>query len=740
MEDTMTNRLFPTLALFAAVASAQVQWLQRFQGEPYPRYRHAIAWHGATGRTLLFSGAPNPVADTWEWDGAAWFRLFPATSPPWVSGAYGLAYDAARQRTVCFLQNNATGFGQTWEWDGATWTQLFPAATPPSRDRPALAYDAARGRTVLFGGHRVFVPQGDTWEWDGVNWTQRFPATSPPARSMHAMCYDPVRQRLALFGGFGAAAPLDDTWEWDGNAWAQRAPAVRPAPRYQMSLAWDVARARAVMFGGTPAPPGPPFGDTWEWDGAAWTQRFPATSPPPHYEYGLAHDASRGVTVLFGGSGTASPLTDTWEWNGTTWTPRPVGPLARFGSAMAFDPARRRSVLFSGTGGMADTWEWDGSGWASSSPPGSPPARVGHAMTWDAARGRTLLFGGQGTMALLGDTWNWDGASWTQLSPAAGPSPRQRHALAFDAVRGRAVLFGGLNSPVGVPLGETWEWDGASWAQLFPAAAPAARDSAAMAFDATRGRVILFGGWSCPHHGGCTYFADTWEWDGVAWTQRSPATSPPARGSHVMAYDPIRRRVVVSGGRGSATYTDAWEWDGTNWTPRAPATAPTARAGHAAAFDAARGRLVVFGGQDQALSKEVSDVWEYFAPCDPIGPGHPGGGLAIACVTPPRVGTTFCVSFSDPPPMGTGASLLVIGAGACLSPPLPLAPPAVCAPASLWTIPIVVLSGVGEPAQHCVALPPAPGLAGQAFCLQGAAFETGNCFRLTDGLAVTLQP
>jgi len=731
-------RMLPMLVLAAAAAPAQVQWLQRFQGEPSPRYRHSIAWHGATGRTLLFSGAPNPAADTWEWDGAAWFRRSPATSPPGVSGAYGLAYDAARQRTVCVMQG-PSALAQTWEWDGANWTQRFPVASPPARDRPAVAYDAARGRTVLFGGHRAFVPMNDTWEWDGVNWTQRVPATSPPVRSMHGMCFDAVRQRVVLFGGFGSAAPLADTWEWDGVTWMQRAPAQSPAARYQIKMAWDVARARAVMFGGTPAPPGPPFGDTWEWDGAAWTQRFPATNPPPHYEYGLAHDAARAVTVMFGGSGTASPLTETWEWDGADWTPRPVGPRERYGAAMAFDANRGRSVLFGGSG-RSETWEWDGAAWSAAAPPAGPPARHGHAMTWEPARGRTLLFGGQGSMGWLGDTWDWDGATWTQRLPATSPSARQGAALAHDSARGRAVLFGGLNDFMGNPVGDTWEWDGATWTQLFPATSPPARDSAGLAFDATRSRVVLFGGWSCPHHGGCTYFGDTWEWDGIAWTQRFPATSPPARGGHVLAYDGHRRRVVLFGGRGSGGFSDSWEWDGTNWSQRAPATPPTVRSGHAGAFDGARGRLVMFGGADPTIGKEISDLWEYFAPCDPVGPGHAGGGLAIACVTPPRVGTTFCVGFSDPPPMGTGATLLVIGVGACLSPPLALAPPAVCTPGSLWTIPVAVLSGVGEPALYCLPLPPVPALAGQLFCLQGGAYETGNCFRLTDGLAVTLQP
>jgi len=77
------------------------------------------------------------------------------------------------------------------------------------------------------------------------------------------------------------------------------------------------------------------------------------------------------------------------------------------------------------------------------------------------------------------------------------------------------------------------------------------------------------------------------------------------------------------------------------------------------------------------------DTWEYFAPCDVVGPGHAGGGLPA---------------------------------------------------------PQLVLSAMGDPASLCVAFPPAPELIGQAFCVQGASLEVGVCFRATDALCVVIQP
>jgi len=64
--------------------------------------------------------------------------------------------------------------------------------------------------------------------------------------------------------------------------------------------------------------------------------------------------------------------------------------------------------------------------------------------------------------------------------------------------------------------------------------------------------VVLVGGWG---------LADTWEWDGSQWVQRTPATSPPPRwGGHAMAYDSLRGRVVLFGGsNGYNSYLgDTW--------------------------------------------------------------------------------------------------------------------------------------------------------------------------------------
>lgn len=107
-----------------------------------------------------------------------------------------------------------------------------------------------------------------------------------------------------------------------------------------------------------------------------------------------------------------------------------------------------------------------------------------------------------------------------------------------------------------------------NWTRRSPATSPPARNSHTMAYDSARGVTVLFGG----NVGGQSSLGDTWEWDGTNWAQRSPAISPPARWSHTMVYDSVRDVTVLFGGisfdGGPHYFGDTWEWNGTNWTQR----------------------------------------------------------------------------------------------------------------------------------------------------------------------------
>ena len=478
------------------------------------------------------------------------------------------------------------------------------------RTDPAVAFDSARGRLVMFGGSNGSTPISETWEWDGARWTPLFPATSPPPRSDHSMAYDTRRGRVVLYGGWENPVNPDfnDTWEWDGATWTQIAASPGSAGRSGHALAYDSARGKVVLFGGKSKTMGV-LSDTWEYDGIGWSQRIPVSSPSPRKGHGLAYDSVRGKTILFGGAkGWAE--SDTWEWDGTNWIQRApaTSPPGRQ-CDLAFDSLRGRIVLFGGYDQFtlfSDTWEWDGTIWIQRTPSVSPSTRAFVGLAYDSLDGRTILVGGSAGGVMFSDAWDWDGSTWIERTPDASPPPRAAHGLAYDNNRRRVILFGGFHASSRSALSDTWEWDGAVWTKMVPVTSPPARSGHALAYDQRRGKVVLFGGdnWGA--------LSDTWEWDGVTWTQRTPASAPPARAGHALAYDSARGRVVLFGGGVNTVpivYADTWEWDGSTWTQRLPAQGPPARWWHGLAFDSARGRMVLFGGQSASLTHDLSDTW-----------------------------------------------------------------------------------------------------------------------------------
>lgn len=192
---------------------------------------------------------------------------------------------------------------------------------------------------------------------------------------------------------------------------------------------------------------------------------------------------------------------------------------------------------------------------------------------------------------------------WRELFPPVSPSPRASHAMAYDTARGVAVVFGGADSN-GEELDDTWEWDSATmtWSERFPATRPPARLGAGMVYDEARGVTVMFGGTT-----GLILFNDTWEWDGNDWTQLFPADAPSERWASGLVYDAQRQVIVLFGGLTIHGYVgDTWEWDGTNWSEQF-IVGPSARCCMGMAYDSNRNVTVLFGG---GASQFFNDTWE----------------------------------------------------------------------------------------------------------------------------------
>jgi hypothetical protein len=188
--------------------------------------------------------------------------------------------------------------------------------------------------------------------------------------------------------------------------------------------------------------------------------------------------------------------------------------------------------------------------------------------------------------------------NWGQQNPSQAPPGRAYASMDFDSRRGRVVLFGGGNQSAN--FADTWEWDGTAWSTFFTVPSPPSAIGPGMAYDSARGVSVLLDNSS-----------NTWEWNGKTWVRRSTALAPSPRFWTSMVYDSAHGRMVLFGGDGSGGVDlgDTWTYDGVNWTKMSPASSPSPRFGMAMAFDSARGVVVLFGGR--AGVQRMADTWEW---------------------------------------------------------------------------------------------------------------------------------
>jgi hypothetical protein len=238
-----------------------------------------------------------------------------------------------------------------------------------------------------------------------------------------------------------------------------------------------------------------------------------------------------------------------------------------------------------------------------------PGVRNAHAAVYDSRNHSLLLFGGATATEVRADLWRWRDGFW-HVSAATGPAPRTFPAMAYDAARDEVVLFGG--SPVlfgdgtapPAMLDDTWVLRRDEWISV-SGNGPGTRAEAAVAYDPRRARTVVFGGRLTSRDGSVTRLGDTWEWDGRRWTRASTAGPSPRSGA-AMAWHQQLRVVVLFGGSGGPL-GDTWSWNGRAWTRVAIPPAP-GRFNTVMAWDPSSRRLIRFGGWDG--TGRTADTWE----------------------------------------------------------------------------------------------------------------------------------
>ena len=213
--------------------------------------------------------------------------------------------------------------------------------------------------------------------------------------------------------------------------------------------------------------------------------------------------------------------------------------------------------------------------------------------------GAAIIFDAQ---AQLAPSRNGSG-EWVPLLPAS----LSGHSAVYDATRKRMIVFGGDD---GAPRNDVWVLaleDAREWSVLSTAGTPPPpRAGHSAIYDPIRDRMIVFGG------GGGSRRVWELSFTSVAtWNEITPSgTLPTARYGHSAIYDPVRNRMVIFGGynSGPGSGSDVWALALSGnpvWTDLTPETSPSARGAHSAIYDPIRDRMLVFGGS----SNTDSEVW-----------------------------------------------------------------------------------------------------------------------------------
>ncbi len=218
-------------------------------------------------------------------------------------------------------------------------------------------------------------------------WRKESP-TGATKRVFHAAAYDPMHDAIVVQGGSDACKvtdiqPADEckgaTFRTQflvfdattGDMHWENGPQGGPAQALGLTMVYDSVRKRMIAYGGT-SDGSLALDRAWQLDlskpldQAEWkTLNAVGTQPQGRYFHSAAYDANLNMMVIYGGvaqqafTGRENALDDTWalRLGGTpaTWTNLSTSVLDRVGSAMAWAPNHKESILYGGRGQFRTT-------------------------------------------------------------------------------------------------------------------------------------------------------------------------------------------------------------------------------------------------------------------------------------------------------------------------------------------------------------------------------------------------
>jgi hypothetical protein len=229
----------------------------------------------------------------------------------------------------------------------------------------------------------------------------------------------------------------------------------------------------------------------------------------------------------------------------------------------------------------------------------------------------------------VGSTWALDLAcnQWTALDPSRQPPDRGRHSAVHDTLDNRMIVFGGRWRATGTQgsydlFDDVWAFDldDDTWTELETSGeAPSARWGAAAGYDPVKHRLIVTGG--NVGTSGATYVPDAGTFALDLATGVWSKVGGPGPGKRLFAdatYDPAGHRLILFGGTVAffgPFLNDTWALDlaTDTWKEvgQGSPKLPEPRIRPTIVTDAQRGRVVLFAGHDDGIVGNRNDVWTF---------------------------------------------------------------------------------------------------------------------------------
>ncbi len=247
-------------------------------------------------------------------DGSDGSLFIPGALPPIEE--FAAVYDQARSEVFVFGGHYYTGGGEidhSYAFDGSNWSRKRPENSPPVSDRGTMAYDASLEKIVLYNFDFSFGNNDNfCWLWDGANWEEIDPPDPDVSFDHAALVYDAERQEtlMVVKRFFGSNSEFLETWAFDGTAWTEKTPSTTPIAGTWISLCYDETLQRVVMIVAENAT----ISNTWTWDGTNWSEIQTDDVDITPWEGHLLYDGRTNSTVYLG-DGRAFTFT------GSNWIP-----------------------------------------------------------------------------------------------------------------------------------------------------------------------------------------------------------------------------------------------------------------------------------------------------------------------------------------------------------------------------------------------------------------------------------